>query len=143
MEQQTSAATPVQEGLFVKPQGDEPPRLIGGYCPDCGQYFFPKPVLCRSCLKAVNEADLGSEGRLYSFTVVRTKPPFGLPKPYGLGYVDLTQSGLRIFTLIDPLALDRLRLDQPVRLRLGVLGDDGRGQALVRPYFTPAETDRS
>ena len=88
--------------------------------------------------------ELGSRGRIYSFTVVRTKPPLGLPRPYAVGYVDLDGSGLRIFSLLDPAQVERFRIGAPVRLAARPLGEDGHGNPRLRPYFTitDAEGDR-
>ena len=129
-------------GIFSSPPDDgTPPVLLGGFCPKCRQYYYPRPIYCRTCLDPVEEAVIGSTGTLYSFTVVRIKPPLGLPKPYGLGYVDMNETGLRVFGLLDPGALDRFHIGRTVRLAVDVLGQDTRGNPCLRPYFTP-RTDR-
>ncbi|UCF93555.1 MAG: OB-fold domain-containing protein [Desulfobacterales bacterium] len=138
----TNRLSPVEEGLFTPPPYTEsPPKLLGGYCRKCRQHYFPRPRHCRRCLDPVEGASLGSEGKLYSFTVIRTRPPLGLPQPYGVGYVDLEECGLRIFGLLDPGAVDRLRIGLPVRLAVAPLGHDARGERCLRPYFTPMEAD--
>jgi uncharacterized OB-fold protein len=90
-------------------------------------------------LGLVEETDLGSEGTLYSFTVIRTKPPLGLPQPYGVGYIDLKGKALRIFGLLDAKAVDQLRVGLPLRLAVAPLGLNGRGEPCLRPYFTLQE----
>lgn len=131
---------PFFPGIFTPPPYHQaPPRLLGGFCPACGDYSFPRPKFCRRCLGGVEETDLGSEGTLYSFTVIRTKPPLGLPQPYSVGYIDLKGKDLRIFGLLDPKAIDRLRIGLPMHLAVAPLGHDGRGALLLRPYFTPQE----
>lgn len=133
---------PVASGVFTLPPYDErPPRLLGGFCPDCSRHFFPRPKYCKSCLKPVEEISLGSTGTLYSFTVIRTKPPLGLPQPYCVGYIDLAETDLRIFCLLDPKAIDQLRVGLPVYLTVGPLGHDGKGDACLRPYFSPLNRD--
>ena len=128
----------MEEGLFTMPSAENgPPSLLGGKCPSCHRTYFPKPGFCRVCLEPTTIEDLGSKGTIYSFTVVRTKPPFGLPKPYAVGYVDLEDNGLRIFTLLDPETVEDLHIGQKVRLAVGPLGDDGKGGPLLRPYFSP------
>ena len=107
----------------------------------CNRHYFPRPKYCRGCLGPVEEADLGSQGTLYSFTVVRRKPPLGLPEPYGLGYIDLAEHDLRIFCLLDPAAVNQLRVGLPMRLAVGSLGHDGQGSPRLRPYFTPMTED--
>ena len=133
---------PVAPGLFTLPPYDQaPPRMLGGFCPDCNRHYFPRTTYCRVCLGPVEETILGSEGVLYSFTVVRRRPPLGLPEPYGVGYIDLAEHGLRIFCLLDPAAVDRLRIGSPMRLMVGPLGHDGQGSRRLRPYFTPVTED--
>lgn len=129
---------PVAEGIFTLPPYDkEPPVLLGGYCRECDQYYFPRPQYCRSCLKAPEEAELGGEGEIYSYTAIRVKPPLGLPSPYAVGYVDLKENGLRIFCLLDPSAVDSLQIGLPVKLKVESLGCGTDGSPRLRPYFSP------
>lgn len=125
-------------GIFTAPARGGDPELLGGVCPACGRNFFPRPARCPGCLGPVDEASLGSRGRLYTYTVVRVKPPWGLPCPYGVGYVDLEGSGLRVFGLLAPGALDELEIGLSVRLAVGELGVDLDGRPCLRPYFEPA-----
>ena len=135
---------PVAPGIFTLPPYDQaPPKLLGGLCPVCNRYYFPRPKYCRVCLDAVEETTLGSEGTIYSYTVIRRKPPLGLPDPYSVGYIDLVETGLRIFCLLDPKAIDELRIGLPVKLAVGPLGHDGRGAPRLRPYFTPQGVSKS
>ncbi|MCX6584165.1 MAG: OB-fold domain-containing protein [Candidatus Aminicenantes bacterium] len=130
---------PVMPGIFTLPPYDDgPPALLGGFCPACSAYYFPRPKYCRTCLGPVEEARVGSEGTVYSFTVVRKKAPLGLPLPYSVGYVDLKETGLRIFCLLDPAALEKLCIGLPVRLAVNTMGRDINGSPCLRPYFTPA-----
>jgi uncharacterized OB-fold protein len=82
---------------------------------------------------------VGRKGTIYSFTVIRTKAPFGLPTPYAVGYVDLDETGLRVFSLLDPERIDQLEIGLRVALKTGPLGDNGKGEPRVRPYFTPEQ----
>ena len=130
---------PVVPGIFTLPpySNDESPKLLGGFCPICNRHYFPKPRYCRVCLGPVQETSLGSGGTIYSFTVVRRKPPLGLPEPYSVGYVDLEGSGLRVFSLLDPGAITQLRIGLKVHLAVKSLGHDIHGRSCLRPYFTP------
>lgn len=130
---------PIAAGIFTLPPYDEAaPHLLGGRCSGGHGPFFPRPRYCPVCLNETGEADLGSEGAIYSFTVVRTRAPLGLPEPYSLGYVDLAGSGLRVFCLLDPYRIDELEVGGPARLVVELLGVDGAGEPRLRPYFTPA-----
>jgi uncharacterized protein len=131
---------PVASGVFtLPPYVEEPPRLLGGACEAGHGPFFPRPAYCPRCLGSVTEADLGTFGTIYSYTVVRTRPPLGFPQPYSVGYIDLEDAPLRIFCLLDPSCIDRLAIGKRVRLGVEPFGDDGSGEALLRPIFTLAE----
>ena len=133
---------PVATGIFTLPPYDQsPPRLLGGVCSKCNQYYFPRPRYCRVCLEPTEETVLGSEGTIYSYTVVRTKAPLGLPTPYSVGYVDLAGSSLRIFCLLDPGAIEELTVGLKVWLAVEPLGHDGHGSPCLRPFFTPRKLD--
>ncbi|MBW1805906.1 MAG: OB-fold domain-containing protein [Deltaproteobacteria bacterium] len=138
MDEITTDIPPVAPGIFTLPPYDhDSPRLLGGFCQACNRKYFPQPKYCKVCLGPVEECDLGSEGTIYSYTVVRARPPLGLPQPYSVGYIDLAGSSLRIYCLLDPAAIDKLRIGLPVQLAVGVLGHDGKGSPRLRPYFTP------
>ncbi len=132
---------PVAPGIFTLPHDEETqPRLLGGFCPTCERRYFPRSKYCPVCLGDLAEADLGSTGIVYSFTVVRTRAPLGLPEPYSIGYVDLDGTGLRIFCLLDPNCIERFQAGLPVRLAVGPIGHDGHGAPCLRPFFTPQQT---
>lgn len=124
------------EGVF---DPGPPPRLLGGFCPECQKKYFPKPLVCPNCLEQVNNAELSSMGVLYSYTVVRVKPPFGLPQPYAVGYVDLEADGLRVFGLLDPDKIDLLAPGQSLVLKVAPVGVNARGETCLRYYFTPRD----
>jgi len=128
---------PIAPGLFRLDKAGVEPVLLGGECRPCRRQFFPRPPICPACLGEIEEAGLGSQGVLYSYTVVRVKPPFGLPQPYAVAYVDLAASGLRVFSLLDPDAIEQFTIGQQLKLAVGPLGHDGDGSPCLRPYFTP------
>lgn len=109
--------------------------LIGSRCPDCGAWAFPALKRCPHCQGQPRTARVGTGGRLYTYTVVRTRAPFGLPEPYAVGYVDLDESGLRVFGLIDPQAVEVLEVGQRMEIGLRPLGMDGQGRPCRRPLF--------
>lgn len=134
---------PFAPGIFREAEAGSQPVLLGSRCEACNRYQFPHTGLCPLCLGATRHAELGTRGRIYSHTVVRTKPPLGLPAPYAVGYVDLDGCGLRIFALLDPRLAGRLRIGMPVRLAVAPLGHDGHGNACLRPYFAADEAEES
>ena len=139
---ETNRTPPVIPGLFSLPPYDEaPPTLLGGYCEKCKRHYFPRSKYCPQCLGQIRQAAVGSSGTIYSYTVVRSKAPLGLPSPYSVIYVDLVESGLRVFGLFDPEAIDQLRIGLEVELTAGPLGHDAKGQLCLRPYFKLRKID--
>jgi len=142
MSEITEQFPPVAPGIFtLPPYNQHPPCLLGGYCAQCNKYYFPRPVYCRSCQEPTKEIELGTQGQIYSYTVIRTKAPLGLPTPYGVAYIDLVDVPLRIFCLIDPAVLDDLKVGMKVQLAVGQIGHDGQGSPCLRPYFTCVKCD--
>ncbi len=130
---------PFAEGIF---RGDGAcTELIGSRCPDCGAQHFPARMHCPDDMAETETMSLGSSGTLYSATVIRTKPPFGLPAPYAVGYVDLDDHPLRIFMLLDPGHAEDFRIGMPLSLTSGALGVGLGGEPCIRPYFTLALKD--
>ncbi len=127
---------PVMEGIF---EVGPPSRLNGAICPECNKKFFPKPMVCPHCLGEVQNIELSTEGKIYTYSILRTKPPYGLPQPYAVGWVDLEADGLRIFSLLDPDRISDLDFGKRVTLRVGAIGVDNNGQACLRYYFTPKD----
>lgn len=116
-------------------------ELVGSRCPVCGAQHFPARTHCPDDMAETEAVSLGDSGTLYSATVIRTKPPFGLPAPYAVGYVDLDAHPLRIFMLLDPEHTEDFRIGMPLALKSGALGVGLGGEPCIRPYFTPALKD--
>ena len=134
---QTDTPPLVPEGI-ARAAGGGDAALIGGHCPGCGRDFFPRPRYCPQCLEPCPESSLDGRGVIHSYTVVRTRPPFGLPQPYAVGYIDLAESGLRIFGLLNPADIDGLAIGRKVGLQIGPMGKNGKGEPCLRPYFSLA-----
>lgn len=131
----------IPEGIVVTAEGRDT-ALLGGKCPLCPGIFFPRPKYCPRCLEPAEACELSGEGFIYSFTAVRARAPLGLPQPYAVGYIDLKESGLRIFGLFDPGDVDRLAIGRRVILKVGLLGVDNRGEPCLRPYFSLPAKER-
>ncbi len=119
----------------------EPPKLMGTVCKDCGEYFFPKRVVCAKCMhEGCEETLLSPKGTLYSFTFVHM-PLFGSMRiehmeGYGVGQVDLPE-GPRLQV---PLAGKQPEFKVGMKLvaELEALREDG-GADVVILRFRPAE----
>lgn len=127
---------PILPGIF---ELEPAPSLLGGYCPACDRKYFPTPMACPHCLEPVKSVRLSKEGTIYSFTVVRVRPPFGLPQPYSVGYIDLKDDNLRIISLLDPERIDKLSVGAHVALSVAPIGLDRDGQPRLRYFFTTEE----
>jgi len=86
----------------------------------------------------MNVASLGNSGQIYSFTTVRVKPPLGLPRPYSVAYIDLSDVPLRVFGLLSPSQEGRFEIGQGVELQLDQLGQNNLGDNCLRPFFAIA-----
>ena len=92
--------TPVIDGFFTESGSDGKPHLLGGHCPSCGAYFFPKQFsFCRNpaCQSPdLDDVELTTRGTLWSFTDNRYAPPKPYPaldpfEPYGVAAVELSE----------------------------------------------------
>ena len=100
--------------------------LLGMRCRRCGVCVFGPATFCQSCTSPDLEAiELGSEGTLYSYTIVRVPPP-GWPGavPYVLGEVELPE-GPHVLAEVVDCAHDDLKVGMPVALALRTVAMDG------------------
>jgi uncharacterized OB-fold protein len=130
------APPPLLPDLFEPLDGAGRYGLVGGHCPACDRHVFPLAERCNACSGPLTRKVVGEHGRVYSYTVVRTKAPFGLPEPYAVGYVDLAETPLRVFGLIDPADVDGVEVGAAVTVTAKPIGVDAAGRACVRPVFS-------
>lgn len=133
---QTAArARPFRDGLLRL----DPPRLLGSHCPACGTTAFPSRTFCPRCRAGdgLVETELGVEGRVHSFTVVRKAPP-GVEVPYVLAQVDLPADDVRLMARVVGVAPEEVVLDMPVTLELAPFGTAEDGTVLLGHRFTAA-----
>lgn len=109
-------------------------RLTGSRCGNCGSVSWPARPVCQRCgHAAATELELSDEGTLLTFTEVWV-PREGLPVPYVLGQVDLTD-GVRVFAHGRGITTG-MHVPMPVRLVLNETPD------VVPPfYFEPREAE--
>jgi uncharacterized OB-fold protein len=113
---------PVREGLLVGSLDDLAGlRLAGSRCSTCGETSFGVKDICPNCGQlTVESMALGAQGVLWSFTVVRHRPPgdYRGPDPFtpfGLGLVELPD-GVRVLSPIE-CRLEELRIGMELRFR--------------------------
>ena len=133
------ARVPVLEGFFTEADGE--PRLLGGHCPRCGAWYFPKQwSFCRNphCEGGpLDDAPLSSRGRLWSWTDNRFAPPPPYParepfEPYGVAAVELPDEQVVVLgQLARGTDIGALALDQRMTLVVETLFEDDDAEHTV------------
>jgi uncharacterized OB-fold protein len=142
----TTTRRPVAEGLFTWPVSTEnPPRLIGSECADCGLVSFPAAPDCVRCASTESEQRLlADRGTLWTYTTQNFRPPsppYDGPEsfaPYAVGYVELPGELLVEARLTEPDP-HKLRIGQPMRLTLVPYTVQDDGTEVVTFAFAPEE----
>jgi uncharacterized OB-fold protein len=109
----------VEAGLFSV----DPPALLGGRCERCGAMRFPHRNVCAVCQATnVSLAPLSTTGTVYTFTIVRNKPPgYVGDVPYAYGLVDLPD-GLRVISTIAADDVEKIAIGDAVEFELLPIG---------------------
>lgn len=137
------ARRPVKPGYFTVPEDrNEPPKLLGTRCEQCGEHYFPRRAVCAraECLsERVSDVEMGPRGTLYSYTFVHF-PLFGSTRieliGYGVGQVDLPE-GPRVQL---PLAgkQEDFRVGMTLEAELEPVREDGSTDVVI-VRFRPVE----
>ena len=93
--------------------------LIGFQCKECETSVFGPAVFCQSCTsRNLEPVDLGVQGILFSYTIVRI-PPAGWPGdvPYALAQVELPQ-GPQVLAEIIGCEFDDLKIGMEVEMTI-------------------------
>jgi len=117
---------PIRQGL-VNGGGDlaDQVRLLGSKCADCSEVSIGSNSTCPNCgSENMRSLELASHGVLWTYTVIRHKPPGDYlgPEPFApfaLGLVELPD-GVRIMAPIDA-DIDRLKIGARLSLRTWML----------------------
>jgi len=133
---------PVREGL-VGGAGDDldDVHLTGSRCKSCGEVSIGTNPVCLNCGgDGIETIELAAEGELWTYTVIRHKPPGGYLgpepfEPFALGLVELPD-GVRIMAPIDG-PVDDLQIGARLELRPWIL-PAGDGKAYRAFRFAPA-----
>ena len=134
------ARVPIEEGYFRIPDDpNAPPVLLGSKCPNCGEVFFPRRMVCAKCLhEGTDDVDLSTRGHVVDVDVLRV-PLFGKKDTdvpgYGVGQVDLPE-GPRIQAILlgGP---DDFEIGMELELDLETLSTNRDGDDVVIYRFRP------
>jgi uncharacterized OB-fold protein len=114
---------PIREGLFKTPLSPkEQVKLMGCECKGCHEISFGQRQTCSNCGgKTLEEIPLSRKGKLWTYTVIRHKPPgdYRGPDPFvpfGLGLVELPE-GIRV---LSPIHCDLEKINVGMELELEV-----------------------
>ena len=116
--------------------------LVGFRCQECGSHVFGLATFCQSCTSSdLEPADLGRNGILYSYTIVRI-PPAGWPGqvPYVLGQVELP-SGPQVLAEVIDCEHDALEIGLPVELALETVPAEGAGPDKLVYKWRPSTSE--
>ena len=91
--------------------------LLGSRCNECGTYFFGAPQFCVRCTSnSLTQVELGKEGKLYTYTIVRQAPPGWQGQvPYILGTVALPE-GPHVTSEIVDCPEEKLKIGMPLEV---------------------------
>ena len=133
---------PIREGLFTLPLLPlEQVRLIGSQCQSCSEVSLGAASSCPNCASDNLEAiPLSKEGTLWSFTVIRNRPPgdYKGPDPFvpfGEGLVELPE-GIRVLSPID-VDVEKLKIGMKLELEVYNLYVNEEGNEVVAFRFRP------
>jgi len=123
-------------------------HLMGSRCHDCEEVFLGKVVACQCCQSENLESiTLGRTGKLYSYTVVRHRPPGNYKgpepfEPYAVGLVELPE-GVRILSPLIDCHFDELKIGMNLELVIEKLYEDEEGRNVLTYKFRPQERTES
>lgn len=120
---------------------DRRPRLLGSRCPDCGEHFYPRRMVCAKCLyEGCDDVVLSPTGRLWTYTYVHV-PLFAkkdaVVSAYGVGQVDLPE-GPRIQAILVG-GPDDFEIGMELELDLETLHRTDDGDDVVIYRFKPTD----
>lgn len=131
--------------LFTWPSNK--PRLFGSKCHNCGTTSFPAQASCpRCCSEDVETCELGTRGKLWSFTIqgfLPKSPPYAGTetledfKPFGVGYVELPGQ-VRVVGRINVSKPEELEIGMDMELVFEPFRTDEDGTEIISYAFRPA-----
>jgi hypothetical protein len=108
-------------------------RIMGTRCDGCKRTLLPARAYCDGCFRPTSEwVEIGTTGRLETFTILATKFP-GLPDPpRALGYVTLEGADTAILNYVDGVDLSDIDAAAAALMRKPsvtvVFGDEPAGR---------------
>lgn len=117
---------PVKQGLVSSTLGDGGEiDLLGSQCNGCGEASIGTNAICLNCGgTAMEEIIFSRQGVLWTYTIVRHRPPgeylgFEDFQPFGLGLVELPE-GVRVMVPLEG-DVDRFHIGMQMQLKPWIL----------------------
>jgi uncharacterized protein len=131
---------PIREGLLSGPlTALHQVSLMGTHCTDCAETTLGTNSVCPNCGgRALQSGPLSLQGTLYTYTIVRHRPPGDYKgpqpfQPFALGLVELSQ-GLRVMAPIEG-DLAAIKIGMPLKFRAFVRPDATASSEVVSFAF--------
>ena len=138
----TTPRRPIREGLLTGDLADTARiRLLGTRCATCGATALGERATCPACsAPSVTHVPLSDRGTLWTYTVVRYRPPgdYRGPEPFepfGIGLVEVPE-GVRVMSPIR-CAPEALAIGMPL-VFVPEVRTDPDGAEVVAFAFAPA-----
>jgi len=134
---------PVKDGLLTVPLSPlEQVRLVGSKCPACREVTLGTISNCPNCAgSGLNPIPLANKGTLWTYTVIRNRPPgdFRGPEPFvpfGEGLVELPD-GIRV---LSPLGgdVEKLAIGMEMSFEAHKLYQNPDGVDVIAFRFVPS-----
>lgn len=128
----------------LKGRTPEDLHLLGSQCDQCGQMYFPSRKNCPQCLdeKFLKQIQLSDKGTLQTFVVASVAPP-GYTVPHVQGYIDLSEKGPRIFSLLTDFGNgSNLKIGTEMEMKIVRLGRDQENRVRVGYRFRPLKKEK-
>ncbi len=138
-EKATKVRIPIREGLLSASLTPlEEVRLIGSKCNDCGEVGLGEVSSCQNCAgEDLSVIPLSKNGTLWSYTVIRSKPPgdFKGDVPMGEGLVELSE-GIRVKSPVGG-NVEKLEIGMNLEFTAYPLYENESGEEVIAFRFDP------
>lgn len=117
-------------------------RLKGKRCRSCGQAFLGEMLVCDKCQSQdLEDIVLSDRGKLYTYTVLRNRPPgdYKGPDPFvpfALAMVELPE-GVRVLSPLTGCDVEDLKVGTDLELVIEKLYEDEEGNEVIAYKFKP------
>jgi uncharacterized OB-fold protein len=111
-------------------------RVVGTRCDTCNMVWVPARSICVKCFKKLNEfVDVGSRGKIVTYSVVKTaRPNYLFQPPFVLAIIQLDGADTSFVHFVNEIEPDKVATGMEVE---AVFEDKRKGSILDIKYFKP------